>query len=200
MTPFQLLMLGAAAYFAFKIYEHIHTLEDKEETSSSQTQEPTQNTFSPFSPEALLEKADEVFEQKEFTKAYALLEEANAKDPKNDEILFKFAYVTQQLGENEKAIELYKQTLELDDKNPFTHNAMASIYRQNKEFTSARIHLKKSLDIDDENPVTYFNYANLLVDMELKEEAINMYEKVLELDPEIEEAKIELEKLKAENE
>jgi len=74
---------------------------------------------------------------------------------------------------------------------------MASIYRANGEYTSAKLHLKASLDIDDTNPITYYNYGNLLVDTQSYEEAIEMYERAIELNPEFNEAKEELAKLKS---
>ncbi len=63
------------------------------------------------------------------------------------------------------------------------------------EFTSAKMHLHASLEIDDKNPITYYNYGNLLVDMQRDEEAIEMYKKALEINPEFTEAKEEIEKL-----
>lgn len=205
MTIFQLLMLGASAFFAFKIYEHIQTLKDNEDTNENTNNnnphamnnqvEKRADTFSPFSPEALVEKADIAYEEEDYTKALALLNEANAKEPNNDEILFKIAYILQKSGDNEEAIKYYKEALELDKDNEFIHNSMASIYRANGEFTSAKMHLKNSLDIDNENPITYYNYGNLLVDMEHFEEAIEMYEKAIEINPDFAEAKEELEKL-----
>lgn len=198
MTLFQLLMLGASAFFAFKIYEHIQTLKDVElgDDTTQEAEEKSADAFSPFSPEALVEKADTAFEEKDFPKALALLNEANAKDANNEEILFKIAYILQQSGDTEEAMKYYKDALSLDKKNEAIHNAMASLYRANGEFTSAKIHIKASLDIDDENPITYYNYGNLLVDMENKEEAIQMYTKALEINPEFTEASEELEKLK----
>ncbi len=205
MTIFQILMLGASAYFAFKIYEHIGTLQNPPQNSSnnsndsnnSPSQEPkTADTFSPFSPEELVDKADTAFEEKEYVKALALLNEADAKSPNSEEILFKLGYILQQSGNDEDAIKQYKRALEVNKENEFIHNSMASIYRKNREFTSAKIHLKASLDIDEENPVTYYNYGNLLVDTESFEEAAEMYEKAIELNPDFAEAKEELEKLK----
>jgi tetratricopeptide (TPR) repeat protein len=192
-------MLGASAYFAFKIYEHIGTLQDPPKTPSNENtpQEPkTADTFSPFSAEELVQKADEAFEEKDFVKALALLNEADAKEPNNEEILFKLGYILQQSGNDEGAIKQYKRALELNKENEFVHNSMASIYRKNREFTSAKIHLKASLDIDPHNPITYYNYGNLLVDIESFEEASEMYERAIELNPEFAEAKEELEKLK----
>ncbi|MCD6174098.1 MAG: tetratricopeptide repeat protein [Sulfurimonas sp.] len=200
MTLFQLLMLGASAFFAFKLYEHVQTLQEpKNEQNNTNphanNEQKSADTFSPFSPEALVEKADIAFEEKEFERALALLNEANAKEPNNNEILFKIAYILQKSGDNNGALKYYKEALVLDKNNEFIHNSMASIYRENGEFTSAKMHLKDSLEIDGENPITYYNYGNLLVDMEHNEEAIEMYKKAMELNPEFDEAKVELEKL-----
>lgn len=199
MSLFQLLMLGASAFFAFKIYEHIQTLKDPEDSNRNvvpvEEDAKTAETFSPFSPEALIEKADQAFEEDDKQKALALLHEADAKDPNNEEILFKIAYILQQSGDNTEALKYYKDALSLDKKNEMIHNAMASLFRANGEFTSAKIHLKASLDIDDTNPITYYNYGNLLVDTENFEEAKEMYTKALELHPEFTEAQNELDKL-----
>ena len=200
MTVFQLLMLGASAYFAFKIYEHIQTLQEPEQKSNNsdytpENEEKSVDTFSPFSPEALVEKADDAFKEEDYQKALAFLTEANAKDANNPDILFKIAYILQQIGDNDEAIKYYKEVLELDKSNEFAHNSMATIYRKNGEFTSAKMHLHASIDIDNENPITYYNYGNLLVDMERNEEAIEMYKKAIEINPDFQEAKVELAKL-----
>lgn len=197
MTVFQLLMLGASAFFAFKIFEHIQTLKDPEEKKDNLNQDEPKsaNTFSPFDPEVLVEKADVAFEEKEFQRALALLIEADAKDPQNSEILFKIAYILQQTNDNYEALNYYKKALEIDKNNEYIHNSMASIYRANGEFTSAKMHLHASLDIDDSNPITYYNFGNLLVDMKHTEEAKTMYQKALEINPDFSEAKEELEKL-----
>lgn len=196
MTVFQLLMLGASAYFAFKIYEHIQTLKEPE-LSENENQEDNRSAdaFSPFSPEALVQKADSAYEEKDFQKAIALLTEANAKESHNPDILFKIGYIFGQAGNDDEAMKYYKEALELDSNNEYIHNALASIYRKNGEYTSAKMHLHASLEIDDENPLTYYNFGNLLVDMQKDEEALEMYKKAIELNPDFNEAKEELEKL-----
>lgn len=197
MTVFQLLMLGASAYFAYKIFEHIQTLQDPPANmDENQNEQPkSAEAFSPFDPEALVIKADEAFEQKDFQKAVALLGEADAKQPNNPDILFKIAYILQQVNDNDEALKYYKEALELDKDNEFIHNSMASIYRANQEFVSAKMHLNASIAIDDENAITYYNYGNLLVEMQHIDEAKAMYLKAIELNPEFSEAKEELEKL-----
>ncbi len=197
MTVLQLLMLGASGFFAFKIYEHIQTLQEPEQKrdGSNQDEPKSADAFSPFDPEALAQKADVAFEEKDFQKALALLSEANAKDPYNSEILFKIAYILQQTNDNDEALSYYKQALDIDKDNEFIHNAMASIYRANGEFVSAKMHLHASIEIDDENPITYYNFGNLLVEMEHPEEAKAMYAKAVEINSEFSQAKEELEKL-----
>lgn len=198
MTVFQLLMLGASAFFAYKTYEHIQTLKNPAQSGNNQDEEArSAEAFSPFSPEALVAKADIAYEEKDFVKALALLTEANAKEPNNPDIIFKTGYILQQSGDDTQAVEFYKEALELDDSNEYIHNALASIYRKSGEFTSAKMHLQASLEIENENPITYYNYGNLLVDMQKDEEAIEMYKKALEINPEFKEAQEELEKLQA---
>ena len=204
MTILQLLMLGASAYFAFKIYEHIQTLQDPKSGNSNsnntnyRNNQPvkTVDSFSPFSAKELIEKADDAFEEQDFKKALAFLQEADAKEVNNPDTLFKIGYILQNQDDNDNALSYYKQALEVDKNNEYIHNSMASIYRQKKEFTSAQMHLRESLAINDSNAITYYNYGNLLVDMDNKEEAINMYKKAIEINPDFEEAKIELEKIR----
>ena len=195
MTFFQLLMLGASAFFAYKIYEHIQTQQDPEpQEGDSRSAE----AFSPFDASALIAKADEAMQKGDLQKALAIYSEANIKSPKDAETLFKMGYVLAEQNRDDEAMEYYKEALSLDANNTFIHQAMASLYRKMGEFASARNHLNASLDIDDKNPITYYNYGNLLVDMQHKQKAKEMYKKALELDGDFKEAKEELEKLEAE--
>ncbi|MEA1955680.1 MAG: tetratricopeptide repeat protein [Campylobacterota bacterium] len=204
MTVFQLLMLGASAYFAFKIYEHIQTLQDpegKDNHNSSVNNHVNNNVqtidaFSPFDADELIQKADVAFEEEDYKKALAFLLEANNKASNNPDTLFKIGYILQKQNDNDEALSYYKQALEFDKKNEYIHNSLASIYRENREYISAQMHLRDSLALDNTNPITYYNYGNLLVDMDNSEEAINMYEKAIEINPDFEEAKVELETLR----
>ena len=200
MTTLQLLMLLASGFFAYRIFQHVQTLQDPEEKNdntnrTNQSEQKTAKTFSPFDPEALIAKADEAYEQKNYQKALALLIEANAKEPNNPDTLFKIGYILQQIDDNDEALNYYKEALEVDKNNEYIHNSMASIYRKRGEFASAKLQLEASLDIDANNPITYYNFGNLLVDMKHIDEAKEMYKKALELNADFAEAKEELEKL-----
>lgn len=192
MTIFQILMLGASAFFAFRIYEHIQTLQDKPQKDDNAVRN---NSYSSFDPESLIEKADEAYENNELQKALSLLIEADSKRAGDGAVLFKIGYILQKLQQYDDSLLYYKEALEIDSENEFIHNAMASIYRVKKEFAMARIHLEESLKLDADNAITYFNYGNLLVDMELLEEAKEAYKNAILLKSDFKEAQNELQEL-----
>lgn len=186
MTLFQILMLGASAFFAYKIYEHVQTLQDPQENGAQGSTDRLNQ---------LTQEADALLEKGEFEKALVLYSQVNYEASGNGDILFKMGYCLAQQDRFDEALAYYKDALEIDPDNTALHQAMASIYRKQGEFASARMHLNASLELDKNNPITYYNYGNLLVDMKLFDEAKQMYEKVLELDGDFVEAKEELEKL-----
>ena len=164
MTIFQLLMLGASAFFAYKIYQHIQTLKDPNGNENNNADSPrSSDAFSTFNAQSLIDKADDARENGDLDKALAIYSEANIKEPNSAETLFKMGYTLALQERDEEALEYYKESLELDKDNPFVHQAMASIYRKAQEYASARMHLNASLALDDSNPITYFNYGNLLM-------------------------------------
>ena len=197
MTVFQLLMLGASAFFAFKIFQHIQTLQDPQPNSQDENEDAQRSAdaFSTFDSSSLIDKGDEALEEGDLQKALAIYSEANIKEPNSTETLFKMGYTLGLQERDDEALEYYKEVLELDKSNTYTHQAMASIYRKNKEYASAKLHLNALVDIDDSNPITFYNYGNLLVDMGHFEEAKGMYINAIELNPDFSEAKEELEKL-----
>lgn len=200
MTVFQLLMLGASAFFAFKIFQHIQTLQDPQPNPQDENDDSQRSVdaFSTFDSSSLIEKGDEALESGDLQKALAIYSEANIKEPSSAETLFKMGYTLGLQGRDDEALEYYKELLEFDKSNTYTHQAMASIYRKNKEYASAKLHLNALVAIDDSNPITFYNYGNLFVDMGHNDEAKEMYIKALALNPDFDEAKEELVNLEKE--
>lgn len=177
MSTFQILMFAATLFFAYQIYQHVQTLEDK-----TPADEPSQQGDSAvFSAESLVEEADDAYERGETERAKSILEEAYRMEPENPEIINKLAYVTAKSGDRLKGIELYERSLELDENDDLTHNAIASLYRSERAYERAQDHYLKALEIDDQYSQTCFNYGNLLADMGNIEEARVMYKRALEL-------------------
>lgn len=153
MTIFQLLMLGASAFFAYKIYEHIQTLQDPEEQEDDRRESieevpRTAESFSTFDSSDLIEKADEEVQNGNLEKALAIYSEANIKEPNSDETLFKMGYVLALQERNEEALEYFTDSLRIDRANPFTHLEMALIYIKDEEMASARLHLNEALELE----------------------------------------------------
>ena len=153
MTLFQLMMLGASAFFAFKIYEHIQTLqepEDKDRSDEKGASAPvrTAAAFSTFDSSELIEKADDEVRAGNLDKALAIFSEANIKEPKNGETLFKMGFVMALQKRNDEALEYFKEALEVDDENPFTYLEMGLVYVEEEKIASARTHFNRALELD----------------------------------------------------
>jgi len=189
MSMIQIILLGASAFFAFKIYEHVQQLQDKEEDIIEE----------PLSPQvdidALVEAADKAYDAGNMQEARQLLQEAYDADDTIAELAKRLGFVLAQMQQYEEALTLYNRALELDEED-VTHLAIASVQKSLGNFEAAERHYERAIALDDRYEVSYFNYANLLVDMGKKDEAIKMYEKALEITPDLEAAQEELEKLR----
>lgn len=177
MSIFQLLMFAATLFFAYQIYRHVQTLDG----SLPRNGEPNIVDTAIFSASALVQEADNAYEEGDIERARVSLEEASRIDPENPEIINKLAFVTAKTGDRRKAIELYERSLELDENDDLTHNAIASLYRSENAYERSQDHYLKAIEIDDAYAQTFYNYGNLLVDMDEVEEARAMYKRALEL-------------------
>ena len=193
MSMFAVIMLAVTGFFAYQIYQHVQTLEDKKTDVV-----PAKNSDEPIKLDAwvaFLEEADESFEEGDFERARDKLNRALALVPQNTEILNKLGFVEGKLGNLDEAIKHYEQSLRLDENDDLTHNALASMYKAQGEFDTAQKHYKKALELDDAYAVTYYNYGNLLVAMNETQKAKEMYEHALVLDGELEAARKALQEL-----
>jgi len=157
MTIFQLIMLGGSAYFAFKIYEHIQTLQEpknvndtQEESAKNEVVETrTADAFSTFDSQTLIEKADVARENENLDKAIALYREANIKEPQNAEVLFKMGYTLAQAKREDEALEYLLESIEADPQNPFAYKTISEIYVELGDEEKADEYYKKAKAIDE---------------------------------------------------
>ena len=150
MSLFQLLMLGASAFFAYKIYEHIQTLQEpEEEQNHEETKTPrTANSFSTFDATTLLEKADSEREKGNLDRALAIYHEANIKNSKDAETVFKMAYTLSLQERDEEALEYYLESIQYDDENPFTYQELSRIYAKLGDDEKAQEMLEKAKSLE----------------------------------------------------
>jgi tetratricopeptide (TPR) repeat protein len=151
-------MLGGSAYFAFKIYEHIQTLQDPQEKNDFETNSTdivvdearTADAFSIFDSSTLIEKADEARENEDLDKAIALYREANIKEPKNAEVLFKMGYTLSQAKRNDEALEYLLESIEVDDENPFAYKTISEDYAELGDDDKADEYYKIAKELDED--------------------------------------------------
>ena len=189
MSVFAIIMFAATLYFAYQIFRHVQSLEEPLPRDNEQsTRLIDVNT--------LVQEADQAYKQEDFKTAQEKLGQAYLLEPQNLEILNKLAFIHGKRGDVQLAIDLYNRSLGMDENDDLVHNALASIYRTQGSLILAKEHYEKALKIDDAYGVTYYNYANLLVDLDEKEQAEAMYSRAIELDSEMDEAREALENLR----
>lgn len=151
MTVFQLILLGGSAYFAFKIYQHVQTLQDTQENEpqSENTSIRTAESFSTFSSETLIENADKERENNNLDKALSIYREANIKDPDNAEVLFKMGYTLSLLGRDLEALEDLLESISKDDSNPFAYEEVSKLYRKLGDEVKADQYHASAVKIDE---------------------------------------------------
>ena len=98
--------------------------------------------------------------------------------------------------QNEQALTYYKKALQLEPENTSLCKKIASVYRNLKQYDKAKELLERSIALDSTDKTTYYNYGNLLVDMNEKDKAMQMYKKALKIDPDFKEAKNEINRVK----
>lgn len=193
MTPFQIILLLAAGFFAYQVYVYIQGIDEDAEPAFMKAPEPIEAP-APTADE-LIEEADQAYRDDDIDKARVLLEDIVHSYPELAEARNKLAFVLSKLGDNESAKSQYEASLEIDANDDMTHNALARLLVSMDENDKAEKHYKQALAIDDNYEVTWFNYAELMMKLDRKDEAKEMYTKALEIDPSFEEASEALEKL-----
>ena len=144
MSVFQLLMLGASAYFAFKIYEHIQTLQEPSLDDTKRVK------LSDDEVEELINDGDEARQRGDLDRALAIYSEAKVNQPKNAEILFKMGYTMSELERYDEALEYFENSLKYDDENPFAYLEISKIYKKLGDDEKAELYYEKGVEIDED--------------------------------------------------
>lgn len=193
MTPFQIILMLAAGFFAYQVYVYIQGIDEDAEPAFMKEPEVIEDT-QPSSDE-LIEEADKAYVDGNIENAKSLLEKIVLLYPQLAEARNKLAFVLSKLGENEEAKKQYKASLNIEANDDMTHNALAVLLVSMNELDMAEEHYQKALEIDDNYELTWFNYANLMLQLGKGQDARKMYEKALEIAPDFEQAHEALKKL-----
>lgn len=204
MTTFQLILFGITAYFAYQVYKHVNSLEDRGEVPKAFDDGGIKSDIKEFTPKTLytvqelIAQADEAFEKGKLDKALMILREANYQKPYDAEILYKIGFILYKQKDYQNAIEALEDALKGDDEDPAIYALMASSYRAQGNLPQASKMIQKALELESDNAIYHFNYGNILQDLGHIEDAIKEYKKALELNANLEAAKEEIAKLQKE--
>ncbi len=192
MTLFQIILMLAAAFFAYQVYMHIQNIDEDAEPMFGQ--EPEQIEIEPTADERI-EEADQAYMDGDIDRAKMLLESTVERFPNLPEAMNKLAFILAKQGNAQEAEEQYRASLAIAPNDDMTHNALATVLVSLDKDEEAEEHYKKALEIDDNYEVTWFNYANLMQKTGQPDKAREMYEKALLIDPDFAPAREELENL-----
>jgi tetratricopeptide (TPR) repeat protein/WD40 repeat protein len=89
-----------------------------------------------------------------------------------------------QLDDNNKALDAYQRAIETDPRYIYAYQQMGRAYYSLEDYKTAETYFKKTMEIAPDDEDTYATYGNFLDDIDRYEEAISMYLKAVELNPE----------------
>jgi tetratricopeptide (TPR) repeat protein len=145
--------------------------------------------------EQLIVIADESVQKDDLAEAKKALQSALIVDGENPDVLSRYGYILNAMGDFAGAKESYLKVLQSNPSDDMTHGALANVLHKLEDDEDALVHHRRSVELDPGYAPHYFNFANTLNDLGRKSEALELYKKAYEIDPEITEAKEMIAKL-----
>jgi tetratricopeptide (TPR) repeat protein len=139
-----------------------------------------------------LEQAVKALESEDFAQAAPLLEKALAEDEENVEVRFNLAFAYSQLNQDDKAIEHYAKLLEQKPDLPQARMNLGMLLLRQKRPAEAAPYLETFALARSSDFRAQFYYAHALEGAGKAEQAIALYQRAVELDPNSAEATLGL--------
>ncbi|MFP4483730.1 MAG: tetratricopeptide repeat protein [Spirochaetaceae bacterium] len=132
----------------------------------------------------LFERGEKLFMENKPREAAPLLENALSQEPDNEKIYLYLGYIYEQLGEHEEAVDILQRGVEVaDERVAAMYYNLANNLRALDRFDEAETMYTKAVQADSGFSKVYLNRANLQVQQEDFEEAIDDYTVYLNLEP-----------------
>ncbi len=113
-------------------------------------------------------------------------------ESKKDEIAKNIALIYIQEGENEKAIEAIERALEDSPNDPALLQAQADVYYNMGDMAKYREIMEKVAEQNPDNAVLFYNLGVSSAELGENDRAIEYYNRAIELDPEMSNARINI--------
>jgi tetratricopeptide (TPR) repeat protein len=145
----------------------------------------TKPLISPSRIDELLEIADKAAAENDWLEVKKAMQSAMILDEKNVDVLRRLGMSYLQIDDYASAKDIYKKLLEIDPKDDLVEASLANALHKLGEDDTAIVHHERSLVLDADYAPHYYNYANTLYDLNRKDEALELYKKALEKDPDL---------------
>lgn len=146
--------------------------------------EALQNALSldPKNLEALNKLAEISYLSKDYERAMETLNKVTEQDKNNQIAFFMKGSIYKETGDTAKAVQYFRRVIELYPDNSRAYEELGLIYAAEKNIL-AEEYLTTAVRLDSTNVNTLYNLAMLYQDLEEAEKAINIYVRILEIDP-----------------
>ncbi|MFO8063128.1 MAG: tetratricopeptide repeat protein [Spirochaetota bacterium] len=137
--------------------------------------------------QSLLEQGEDKFMRNQPKEAVPLLEDALEEDPENAQIYLYLGVAYEQLGRDEEAVEILREGVQTasDEREKLFFN-LATNLRRAEQYEEAEDTYSEAISADSMYAPAYLARANLRVELEEYEPAIEDYEIYLEIEPDSE--------------
>jgi tetratricopeptide (TPR) repeat protein len=138
------------------------------------------------SPEAIINQADQLFDEGKLSQSVDAYEEAISVDPTNPSNYVNLARAQVWLGQYDEAILNTQNALLQNPNNPMAHAVQAWALSFQEKHNEAEIEIKKALELDPNNALAHAYFAEILInqnDFALYEQAANESKFALQMDP-----------------
>ncbi|MCU0289209.1 MAG: tetratricopeptide repeat protein [Acidobacteria bacterium] len=132
---------------------------------------------------SLMNKGVELINAGKFPDAINTLNEAITATPNNPLLYYYRGFAYDRTGNQDKALEDYKKSLELDPTFLLSLSEVGKIYAKKKDLNNAVIYYKKAYDLGTKDVIALYNYGSCLFNLGNNEEALKVFEKLAETDP-----------------
>lgn len=173
-------------------------------TGCETTSPPTIYTPEPYiTPEPsardFYEQGRERYDRADYQGALDDFKRAVDRNPDYAEAYFGMGNAYRKLNANEQAIRAYQDCLRIQPHHADAHLNVGLLFSERFQYVPAESHLKQAIADDPSNPVSYFYLAEIYRKQGQCSEPIELYNKVLKMDPDFHDARASLKEVKARN-
>ena len=153
MTVFQFIMLAVSAFFAYKVYEHIQTLQDPQEAKVDLVKKDDVET--------IFKRGYALEQQNRDDEALKCYKDALKLDENNLFVLQATASLYRKKGEYASARNYLNRLIDIDANNPITYYNYGNLLVDMKEYVTAKEMYKKAFELDENFTEARIEYENL---------------------------------------